>query len=191
QFFEFQESWMILQQVSDHQPAIETFCERHQFFGLLKPQGKWLSEKNVLSRLKGCFCKTVMQDSGRGDRDGSNRWIREHILEARLRAAMSGTECLRSRPILINDCCQRLECREVSHDVLAPIAGADNGNPWADRFNGMRRRRGKLQNRHGMGAFCQFHFCTASALGFHHLLALQATSLAYVSRVDDEPRPID
>src|SRR5262245_6232846 len=148
QFFELQESRMVLQQVSDHQPAIEAFRKRHQFFGLIESQGKWLFDENVLARFEGCFCKTVVQNGGRSNCDGGDGCIRQHILEARRCAAMGGAKYLCSRSILINDCRQRLECREVAHDVLAPMAGADYRNLWATKFSGMRSRRGKLYDRH-------------------------------------------
>ena len=85
----------------------------------------------MLARFKRCFCKTVVQDGGRGDRDGGDGCIRQRILEARRCATMSGAKCLCSRSMLINNCRQRPKCREVSHDVLAPMAGANYRNPWA------------------------------------------------------------
>ena len=75
QFFKLEEGRVILQQMADHQPAVEALGERAR---ALRPRSvsraSGFSTKTCLPASSACFGERVMQDGGRRDRDGGDRW---------------------------------------------------------------------------------------------------------------------
>ena len=75
QFFKLEECWVILQQMSDHQPAVEMLRHAHELFGLAQRKRKRLFDEHVLARFQRSFGDLVMLDGGRCDRNGGDRCI--------------------------------------------------------------------------------------------------------------------
>src|SRR5687768_12517650 len=121
---------MILKEMPDHENSRVRFGEPHQLVRFAQVKAKRLLDIDILAVLKRRLCKAIMHGGWRSDGDGTDFRAAECLLKA-ARDINAGSNFGCGRPARLGwiaDQREAAEFVEITNQVLAPVAAAQNGD---------------------------------------------------------------